>query len=278
MNYFFRIIIWFFCLILLGQLTGCSSLGSSGGAHAGRDCAPNFHIDASKVPDAVPRVEPLSKYGNPRSYVACGHRYYVMKSAEGYDEKGIASWYGMKFYKVRTSSGEPYDVAAMTAAHKTLPLPTYCSVTNLQNGRRIIVKVNDRGPFAPNRIIDLSYVAAVKLGVTAHGTALVEVKAIDPRYPQYTTEAPVCTAVSRHPCTPHIYLQLGAFGVEANANRLAEKVRQSVSYPVMINTSMHGGRPLYKVQIGPVPNVDCSDEVYEKLKDEGLGKPIAVVQ
>jgi rare lipoprotein A len=266
-----------FYLFLCLQLAACGTL-SHKISHGGGDYAPDFNIDVSKVPDAVPKLEPLSKYGNPRSYVACGHRYYVMKSSYGYDEKGIASWYGMKFHKIRTSSGELYDVAKMTAASKTLPLPTYCLVTNLQSGRHVIVKVNDRGPFVANRIIDLSYVAAVKLGVTAHGTALVEVKAIDPRCPADVTQTPVCTAMSPHPCVPRIYLQLGAFSVCDNAQRLANQIHSCVSYPVMITTSNRGGQTLYRVQIGPVPSVDCSDEIYERLKDLGLGKPITVVQ
>jgi rare lipoprotein A len=136
------------------------------------------------VPDAVPKVEPKSRFGNPKSYVVFGKRYHTLTSSEGYDARGIASWYGPKFNHRRTSSGEKYDMYAMTAAHKTLPLPTYVRVTNLDNGRTAVVKVNDRGPFYANRLIDLSYAAARKLGIVAAGTAPVDVRAIDPAHPR----------------------------------------------------------------------------------------------
>lgn len=265
-------------LFIMGWvLSGCGA-SHKYGAHFGQDHAPDFHIDVSKIPDAVPKDEPYSKYGNPPSYVACGQRYYTKKSSKGYCEKGIASWYGMKFHEVRTSSGELYDVRKMTAAHCTLPLPTYALVTNLQTGKHVVVKINDRGPFVANRLIDLSYCAAVKLGVTAHGTALVEVKAIDAAHPETVLggvpkKAPI--KIYNH---PHLYLQMGAFGVRANAENLAEKVRECISYPVFIKAGTANGKAIYRVQIGPIPSVDDSDEVYEHLKDAGLGKPIVAVQ
>ncbi len=145
------------------------------------DAAPANPRDVSNVQNAVPRTEAHSRYGNPDSYVVYGKRYHTRKSSQGYKEKGGASWYGTKFHGRRTSSGEPYDMYAMTAAHKTLPLPSYVEVTNLDNGRKVIVRVNDRGPFHDGRIIDMSYAAAVKLGMLGKGTAHVEVRAIDPR-------------------------------------------------------------------------------------------------
>ncbi len=141
-------------------------------------------IDPDTVPDAVPKVEPLSKYGNPPSYEVFGKRYYTRTSSKGFVERGIASWYGEDFHGLRASSGESYDMFAMTAAHKELPLPTYARVTNLENGRSVVVKINDRGPFHANRVIDLSWVAASKLRITAKGTGLVEVRAIDPTDPE----------------------------------------------------------------------------------------------
>jgi len=142
---------------------------------------PSAGIDA--IPDAVPRVEPRSRYGNPPFYEVFGVRYYVLSSSADYVERGVASWYGPGFHKVRTSTGEPYDMYAMTAAHKTLPLPAYVRVTNLQNGRSCVVRVNDRGPFVGHRIIDLSYSAAAKLDMLRDGTAMVEVRSIDPTAP-----------------------------------------------------------------------------------------------
>jgi rare lipoprotein A len=135
---------------------------------------------ADSVPDMVPRAEPRSRSGNPPFYDVFGKRYYVLSSGVGYVERGVASWYGPGFHKVRTSTGESYDMYAMTAAHKTLPLPAYVRVTNLQNGRSIVVRVNDRGPFVGNRIIDLSYTAASKLDMLRNGTAMVEVRSLEP--------------------------------------------------------------------------------------------------
>lgn len=270
-------------LFFVLQLAGCAS-----NTHYGRDHAPNWKIDVSKIPDAVPKVEPRSKFGNPRSYVAHGRRYYVMKSSLGYDEKGIASWYGMKFYKVRTSCGELYNVEAMTAAHRTLPLPTFVEVTNLKNGKRVIVKVNDRGPFAQNRIIDLSYAAALKLGIAAHGTGLVEVKAIDPRHwhggsaesKATPAAAPVAHTLRRVPVThqPRLYLQMGAFYNMHNAQQLGDRVQSKTRWPVFIRRTHPHGKPFYQVQIGPLPNVEAVDDLTKKLEKNGLGIPMATVE
>jgi rare lipoprotein A len=140
-------------------------------------------IDPDSVPDAVPRVEPRSRYGNPETYVVFGKRYSTLGSSDGFVERGVASWYGEDFHGKRASNGEPYDMFAMTAAHKSLPLPTYARVTNLENGRSVVVRVNDRGPFVGDRVIDLSWVAAAKLRLAHKGTGMVEVRAIDPEDP-----------------------------------------------------------------------------------------------
>jgi len=159
-------------LLLLGLLSACSGTEDK------------MSLESSGIADAVPKVEPDSKYGNPKSYVVFGKRYYTKTSRKGHVERGLASWYGKKFHGRRTSSGERYNMYAMTAAHKTLPLPTYVRVTNLTNGRSTVVRVNDRGPFYGNRIIDLSYSAARKLGMAAKGVEMVEIRAIDPRVPK----------------------------------------------------------------------------------------------
>ena len=149
-------------LVITVSLGGCGGLGS--------------HDDQ----DVVVRAEPRSKYGNPSSYVVFGKRYHVLNSSQGFVERGIASWYGKKFHGRRTSSGELYDMHGMTAAHKNLPLPTFVKVTNLENERSVILRVNDRGPFHDNRVIDLSYTAAKKLGIVRKGTGYVEVRALQP--------------------------------------------------------------------------------------------------
>lgn len=153
------------------------------------------------VPDVVPRNEPRSRNGNPPFYDVMGKRYFVLSSGVGYVERGVASWYGPGFHKVRTSTGEPYDMYGMTAAHKTLPLPAYVRVTNLQNGRSIVVRVNDRGPFVGNRIIDLSYTAAAKLDMLRNGTAMVEVRSLEPPSAGEPFNAPIAAPLSASPIT-----------------------------------------------------------------------------
>lgn len=180
-------------VLLLGSLGGCASRGESRTAVA--DSAAS---DGSNIPDAVPRVEPLSKWGNPESYKVKGKRYFTKKTSSGHVERGLASWYGKKFHGRRTSSGERYNMYEMTAAHKTLPLPSYVRVTNVENGRTAVVKVNDRGPFHGSRVIDLSYSAAKKLGVVQKGTAMVEVRAIDPLAPN-AEPGPFLTAAKGKP-------------------------------------------------------------------------------
>jgi rare lipoprotein A len=146
----------------------------------------------------VPRFEPRSPYGNPPFYVVAGHRYAVLPTSNGFVERGVASWYGTEFHGLRTSTGEPYDMFAMTAAHKTLPLPCYARVTNLSNGRSVVVRINDRGPFVDNRIIDLSYSAASKLDMIRKGTAFVQVEVLTPAAPATTrlTAGGIVPAVS----------------------------------------------------------------------------------
>jgi rare lipoprotein A len=153
------------------------------------------------VPDVIPRSEPRARKGNPPFYQVFGKRYYVLSSSVGYWERGVASWYGPGFHKVRTSTGELYDMYGMTAAHKTLPLPAYVRVTNLQNGRSVVVRVNDRGPFVGNRIIDLSYTAAARLDMLRDGTAMVDVRSLDASVPPVITAstAPLPGAVTANP-------------------------------------------------------------------------------
>ena len=214
------------------------------------------------VPDAVPRPEPRSRNGNPPFYDVFGKRYYVLSSSVGYWERGVASWYGPGFHEVRTSTGEPYDMYAMTAAHKTLPLPAYVRVTNLQNGRSIVVRVNDRGPFVGNRIIDLSYTAAAKLDMLRNGTAMVEVRVIDPSTPPPAVPAAVPAS--------SLYVQAGAFADPANARRLAEKLRGGGYGTVFVRDDQIAGRRMYRVRIGPVPDVAEFDRVVGALEQAGI--------
>jgi rare lipoprotein A len=251
----------------------------------------------NSVPDAVPRIEPRARNGNPPFYHVFGKRYYVLSSAVGYWERGVASWYGPGFHKVRTSTGEPYDMYGMTAAHKTLPLPAYVRVTNLQNGRSVVVRVNDRGPFVGNRIIDLSYTAAAKLDMLRNGTAMVDVRTIDP-----SATPPAITAAAAAPVTaaptavsnaaaqpptaassavtpaastgaaarPPLFVQAGAFSDPANAERLAEKLRGGRFAKVIVRDDQIAGRRMYRVRIGPVPDVAEFDRVVGALERAGI--------
>jgi rare lipoprotein A len=218
------------------------------------------------VADAIPRVEPRSRGGNPPFYDVFGKRYYVLSSSSGYWERGVASWYGPGFHKVRTSTGESYDMYAMTAAHKTLPLPAYARVTNLQNGRSVVVRVNDRGPFVGNRIIDLSYTAAAKLDMLRNGTAMVEVRTIDPAAP-----APLSASSADVPAAnPALFVQAGAFSDPANARRMADKLRGGSYGNVFVRDDQIAGRRMYRVRIGPVRDVAEFDRVIAALEQVGI--------
>jgi rare lipoprotein A len=185
-------------LPLLAALLGaCAHAPTRPAAPPGTAAAPKVLPpsvpDLSTIGDAVPRAEPRSASGNPPFYEVAGHRYVVLASANGYVERGVASWYGSEFHGLRTSTGESYDMFAMTAAHKTLPLPCYARVTNLANGRNVVVRINDRGPFVANRIIDLSYTAALKLDMIRNGTAFVQVEVLRPGAPVLEATLPMTT-------------------------------------------------------------------------------------
>jgi len=215
--------------------------------------------DISKIPEPVPRAEPRSAQGNPSFYEVLGKRYFVMANAVGYVERGVASWYGPGFHAANTSNGEKYDMYGMTAAHKTLPLPTYVQVTNLQNGRSVIVRVNDRGPFKEGRIIDLSRTAAERLDIVKNGTGFVEVRAITPG-----AEAAPASKTSQ------LYVQAGAFSSEANANRLRDQLKAQGEQSSFVRRDTVGDRVLYRVRIGPVPSVNEFDSIVARLRKLGF--------
>ena len=264
---------WLLLLCLAPVLWSC---GFSSGVFEPDDSAPRYHVDINSIPDAVPRKEPPSRYGNPDSYYEMGQRYYVMESGEGYVEKGVASWYGTKFHGRRTSSGEIYDTYGMTAAHKTLPLPTYARVTNLHNFRSIIVKVNDRGPFVDNRLIDLSYAAAKKLGITKHGTGLVEIRAITPGeikkspYIQKTAATQTNTSSTLPDTDEQLYIQVAAFQDQQNAKRLFNKLEKMPVSKISIQEGLKNKKAIYRVRIGPVASMKLADELTDLLSQRGL--------
>jgi len=260
--------------LLAGLLSAC---GGSALIYDDSDSAPSEHPDLSQVPDAVPRVEPHSRYGNPKSYVVFGKRYYVKETSAGFTQRGIASWYGTKFHGRRTSSGEPYDMFAMTAAHKTLPLPTYLEVVNLRNNKRVIVKANDRGPFHDNRIIDLSYAAATRLGITAKGTGLVEIRALNPAQPTPQPVQQAAVTETNTAISPSMYLQIGAFASQTNAQGLHNKLHNAAFARTAITTASSNGNTVYRVRIGPLSTVDEADQLTDQLASLGIKNTRVVI-
>ena len=266
----------------------CLAIAACGGNRVKGDGPPS---GSSRIPDmpgdAVPRPEPRSKYGNGPVYEVFGKRYTVMPSSDGYRERGVASWYGKKFHGNLTSNRETYDMYEMTAAHKTLPLPTYVRVRNLRNNKSIVVRVNDRGPFVHNRIIDLSYSAAMKLDMIKDGTSLVEVTAINfekpqgdrptrastPSAPPQSAPAPAPTDVSNN-----VYVQVGAFGDRANAERRLEALSLGGISDAFIHEERSADRVLYRVRIGPVADVVRYDVLVEELEGIGITDPYLITE
>ena len=231
--------------------------------------------DISNLVEPVPKVEPRALYGNKSPYSVLGRTYTVLPSARGYVERGIASFYGNKFHGYKTSSLENYDMYGFTAASKTLPLPSYARVTNLANGKSVIVRVNDRGPFHEDRVIDLSYVAAVKIGVWPKGTGLVEVRGIDPGEPVRDLPPPPLAAPPGK--LPGIYLQVGAFGDAGNAEQVAQRLRAANFAPVQVMDAEINGHTVHRVRLGPLLDVDSSDQVSDKIANMGLPRPRVAV-
>ncbi|TAL84568.1 MAG: septal ring lytic transglycosylase RlpA family protein [Rhodanobacter sp.] len=229
--------------------------------------------DLSKLVEPVPRVEPRSLYGNKSPYTVRGRSYRVLPTARGYDERGIASYYGSKFDGYKTSSLETYDMYKFSAASKTLPLPSFARVTNLENGKSVIVRVNDRGPFHKNRLIDLSYAAAVKIGIWPKGTGLVEVRGIDPRQSGAELAAPIAVT-SRHLA---IYLQVGAFADQDNAERVAQRLRDADLAPVQVTDAVVDGRRVRRVRVGPLKDAERADRVSDRIVGMGLPRPRVAV-
>jgi rare lipoprotein A len=252
--------------ILITLLAGCSTLGRplrgpTQPVPAEPTPPPPTNIDS--VPDAVPRAEPRSAHGNPPFYDVMGRRYFVLGTADGYVERGVASWYGPTFHGVNTSSGERYDMYAMTAAHKTLPLPTYARVTNLRNGRSITVRINDRGPFVANRLIDLSYTAAAKLDMLREGTTFVEVRVLTPGVPDNLTR----TAETP---PPTLYVQVGAFADQGNAQRALNRLQAAGLRTAFIAPPPVSDKPLYRVRVGPISDVAKFDQLAARLATLGF--------
>ncbi|MBI2383919.1 MAG: septal ring lytic transglycosylase RlpA family protein [Gammaproteobacteria bacterium] len=244
--------------IALLALAGCAFPTHRSGGYYQDDGPPaEAEFDLAKVEEPVPVAEPPSRSGNPRSYEVFGKTYHVMNRAAGYRERGYASWYGKKFHGQKTSSGERYDMYAMTAAHKSLPLPTYVRVRHLRNGRSVVVKVNDRGPFHEGRIIDLSYAAAAKLGMLASGSAMVEVEALTPGA---NDPAPPASA----------YLEAGRFDDPITALALREELSGLGVQPVEIRTVSADETEWHRVLVGPFADAEAFEAARRRLEESRL--------
>jgi len=232
-----------------------TATAKSGGYYLddGPEPTPPPNLDA--VPDAVPREEPLHRFAN-RTYVALGNTYTPQTERRAHSQEGLASWYGRRFHGKKTASGEPYDMYAMTAAHPTLPIPSYARITALDTGKSVVVRINDRGPFHSSRIIDLSYTAAHKLGYLSRGSTRVRVESLDPA----TTDTQGVTI------DEGIYLQLGAFSNAGNAQKLLDRLTHELQVDpartrLVLNDSLH------RVQLGPYPSDDAAHADRERVRE-----------
>lgn len=276
-------------LWLLLWLTGCESPSRYQHKH---DSGPSQPLSVAHIPDAVPRVEPRTIAGNKSPYTVNGRTYRVLQNPDGFREEGVASWYGRKFHGHQTSNGEIYNMYAMTAAHKTLPIPSYVRVTHKTNHRSVVVRVNDRGPFHDGRIIDLTYAAAKKLGIDATGTGPVIVEYIDPEsYLPLTPQIKAATQAADEPAAPtpayangyelpaNTFLQVGAFSQVSSAQALQRKIAALTDYPVLIiSPESTADRHLYRVRIGPLKDNFDLLTLRDKLAAAKLPEPHVVYQ
>ena len=269
------------CLTLL--LTACATApredpDTPGQPDEEQDRGPDVAPDLSDVEEPEPKDEPLSRYGNPGTYEVFGRQYEVMdlEDARDFSEEGVASWYGKKFHGRRTSSGEPYDMYTLTAAHTSLPLPTYVQVTNLDNGKSVIVRVNDRGPFAHDRIIDLSYAAAERIDMLDAGTAPVRIEALSLAYDPESGPPSEGNGEQASAGADASDAQADAGQqVVANARRVAERVEDQGDPDAPSQASANGGG--LKLQVGAFSGPDNAQHLRRRLEGEGLG-PVVVTE
>ncbi|HDZ56694.1 MAG TPA: septal ring lytic transglycosylase RlpA family protein [Pseudomonas xinjiangensis] len=273
----------------LGLLAACSSSPQVGGSGAPgspgtrplHDGPPGYDMDVSTIPDAIPTPHTGAYKAAP--YTVLGKHYTPMQDGRSYREKGSASWYGTKFHGQHTANGEDYDLYGMTAAHKTLPLPSYVRVTNLENNRAVIVRVNDRGPFYSDRIIDLSYAAAKKLGYAEKGIANVLVEGIDPvawqrqNNPGYLVKTDPPQEVLPTPQSAEaLYFQVGAFSSGPAAEQLRGRLQNVVNTTVFVSPVQHNAQTLHRVRLGPVASQEEAQRMMDALRSANLGSATLV--
>ncbi|WP_225319005.1 septal ring lytic transglycosylase RlpA family protein [Cellvibrio sp. KY-GH-1] len=231
-----------------------------------KDFGPSEEVDLSHIPDAVPRYEVRTRAGNKNPYTVLGKTYHLIKDETSYKERGYASWYGNKFNGYHTSNGELYDMYAMTGAHKTLPIPSYVRVTNLDNGKSVVVRINDRGPFHQGRIVDLSYAAAQRIGIHKAGTGRVEVEiALPGDAPPIPRKAETSVAKQIEAALPPgTYLQIGAFGNKQAAQDFASNLGTKLTFPVVIS-SASAPKEIHRVRLGPFKDAKNLQQARDQL-------------
>lgn len=256
----------------------------------GSDSAPVVPDDIQLAPDAQPAPVTRTRAGNKSPYTVLGKTYTLLSDSQGYQERGYASWYGTKFHGRKTANGEVYDMWGMTAAHKTLPIPSYVRVTNVANGKSVVVRVNDRGPFHSQRVIDLSYGAALKLGFADQGVTQVDVLDVTPVHNQSTSNATVSSPAVTVPATPSEvvtlssaspsalvtgeYYQVGAFQQQDNANKLQRKLSGVLNAQVQVLPNANG--TWHRVRIGPIANAQRQTEIRQILFEQGISNPTLI--
>jgi len=263
-----------YLIVIISFLSACSSqpVYDSGPSPSGSN------VPVHLPDDAIPRDEPRSRHGNGPYYKVYGETYEVLDTNYGYRERGVASWYGKKFHGQPTSNQEKYNMYAMTAAHKSLPLPSYVKVRNLRNGKSVVVRVNDRGPFIDNRLIDLSYAAAMKLDMITAGTSLVEVTAISfDQPPAQPAEAVIAGKTASGPAET-IFLQVGAFGEPENARRRFSMLRDLGLDRSFVYEDRSTSPAVYRVRIGPIADVVQYDSMVEWLQKVGISETHLVTE
>ncbi len=263
----------------------CAGCASTSRYSMDQDAAPSHNVDVSRIPAIKPQPLKPGKAGNKSPYTVWGKTYHVLPTAKGYHARGLASWYGAKFHGHRTSDGEIFSMYRFTAAHRTLPLPCFVRVTNLENGRSLIVRVNDRGPFHSDRLIDLSYAAAKKLGFASQGTTRVEVDAVSFDGDHPATRVASTTESSGHDRGPGpqpastaegLYVQVAAFTSAEAARRMRDRLSRLVGKPVRIEVARDTGSVIHRVQVGPFGSHQAADAERVQLKRNGYDSPIVV--
>ena len=277
-------------VFLMGALAACSSApaptppSSSSRYSIEQDRAPSGHLDIASIPEVVPEPFARTLAGNRSPYTVLGKTYHVMVTEDGYNERGIASWYGEKFHGHKTSNGEVFDMYKVSAAHKSLPIPSFLRVTNLDNNRSLVVRVNDRGPFHGDRIVDLSYAAALKLGYADRGTARVQLEAIIPDGVAVdravaNNNNTLSQQTLRVASTGDKYIQVGAFADINSAREMSDKLRAMTNRPVFIRSldSTNSG-VLHRVRIGPVNDAGEIRRITQSVVAANLGSPYTVTE